>query len=144
VARAHLYIAVGTLEYLYRGGRIGRASQLLGTALNIKPILQFSGGVVQPVTRVRSMRRAVDTMLDLVAGTVEVGARARMAVFHIGAPDEAARFKLRLLNQFQPLEMVETECSPVLGAHAGPGTIGVAYYEETGEMEADDGKRKTD
>jgi len=130
VARAHLYFAVGTLDYLYRGGRIGRASHLVGTALNIKPILQFSGGVVQPVTRVRSMRRAVDAMLEMVEAGITVGSRAHIAVFHINAPDEAGRFMQRLEQLIRPAELFQTECSPVLGAHAGPGTIGVAYYEE--------------
>ena len=130
VARAHLYFAVGTLDYLYRGGRIGRASHLVGTALNIKPILQFSGGVVQPVTRVRSMRRAMDAMLELVQAGITVGSQAHIAVFHIHAADEAGRMMQRIEQLIRPAELFQTECSPVLGAHAGPGTIGVAYYEE--------------
>jgi DegV family protein with EDD domain len=130
VPRAQVYFVVDTLEYLHRGGRIGAASRLVGSALNLKPILQVQDGLVTPVTRVRSRRKALDTTMGLLAEQIPVDSRVHMSVLHVAAPDEAAQLQSQLEGCFQPVEMVETECGPVIGAHTGPGTVGVAFYVE--------------
>lgn len=130
VGRTYVYFVVDTLEYLHRGGRIGAAARLFGSALNLKPILEIKDGIVTPVTRVRSRRKALETVFDLVAQKVPSGCQVHMAVLHVAAPDEAAAFSRQLEQQFHPLEMITSECGPVIGAHVGPGTVGVAFYVE--------------
>jgi DegV family protein with EDD domain len=130
VGRIHMYFIVDTLEYLHRGGRIGTASKLLGSALGVKPILQVKDGMVQPVTKVRSRRKALETLYEIVGGHLAEGDRTHMAVFNVAAPEEAARLAEQLEARFHPVEMVQTECSPVMGAHGGPGMVGVVFYAE--------------
>jgi DegV family protein with EDD domain len=128
IGRAHVYFVVDTLEYLHRGGRIGGAARLFGSALNLKPVLEIREGAVSPLTRVRTKRKAVGRVIDLLQEKVAGAERVHMAVLHVAAPEEAARLGTRLEQQFQPVEMIQAECGPVVGAHAGPGTVGVAFY----------------
>lgn len=128
VGRTRVYFIVDTLEYLHRGGRIGAAARLFGSALNLKPVLEIRDGVVTPLARVRTRRKALDKVLDLLEQELSTGDRVHMAVLHVAAPAEAASFRDRLEGRFKPVEMIESECGPVVGAHAGPGTVGVAFY----------------
>jgi DegV family protein with EDD domain len=130
IGRVHVYFVVDTLEYLHRGGRIGGAARLFGSALNLKPVLQIKEGIVSPLTRVRTKRKALDRVVALVGETVAGKEPVRMAVLHVAVPEEAARLADRLIRQFQPVEMIQAECGPVIGVHAGPGTVGVAFYVE--------------
>lgn len=130
VGRTHIYFIVDTLEYLHRGGRIGAAARLVGSALNLKPVLEIKDGIITPLTRVRSRRKALDKLLSLLGEQVAGGDKVHMAVLHIAAPDEAARVRQQLEERFDPVEILVNECSPVVGAHAGPGTVGVAFYVE--------------
>ena len=128
--RAHIYFVVDTLEYLHRGGRIGAAAKLVGSALNLKPILEIRDGIVSPVTRVRTRRKALSRVQELVAEQIAGRHKVHMAVLHVAASEEAASFRDELQSRFHPVEMIEAQCGPVVGAHAGPGTVGVAYYVE--------------
>jgi DegV family protein with EDD domain len=128
IGRAHVYFVVDTLEYLHRGGRIGAAARLFGTALNLKPVLEIRDGIVQPVTRVRTRRKALEKVQELLRAELAEGDPVRMAVLQVAAPEEAARLREELEARFHPIEMIETECGPVIGTHAGPGTVGVAFY----------------
>jgi DegV family protein with EDD domain len=130
VEKAHVYFVVDTLEYLHRGGRIGAASKLFGSALNLKPVLEIRDGIVQPVAKVRSRRKALERVYGLLEDEFDGADRVHMAVLHVAAPQEAAQFRQHLLSRFHPVEMIETECGPVIGTHAGPGTVGVAFYVE--------------
>ena len=130
IGKTHVYFVVDTLEYLHRGGRIGAASKLLGSALNLKPILEISDGIVKPLTKVRTRQKALSKLFDLLKEQFEEGDRIHMAVLNVAAPDQAAVLKEQLAIAFQPVEIMVTECSPVVGAHAGPGTVGVAFYTE--------------
>jgi DegV family protein with EDD domain len=132
VGKAQVYFVVDTLEYLHRGGRIGAASKLFGTALNLKPVLEVRDGIVSPVAKIRTRRKALDKVQELLEEQLrDVGAeRVHMAVVDVAAPEEAARFKEQLVARYHPQEMISAECGPVVGTHAGPGTVGVAYYVE--------------
>ena len=130
IPRAQVYFVVDTLEYLHRGGRIGAAARLVGSALNLKPILQIKDGLVTPITRVRSRRKALDTTMNLLAEVIPMDSSVHMAVLNVAAPDEALHLRSQLEGCFQPVEIIETECGPVVGSHAGPGTVGVAFYVE--------------
>ena len=130
IGHASVYFVVDTLEYLHRGGRIGAASRLFGTALNLKPLLAIKDGIVQPVTKVRSRRKALATLLQILDEELAGKERIQMAVLHIAAPEEADRLAEQLVTRYHPAEMIHTECGPVVGTHAGPGTLGVAFYAE--------------
>jgi DegV family protein with EDD domain len=130
IDKVHVYFVVDTLEYLHRGGRIGGATKLFGSALNLKPLLEIKDGAVCPVAKIRSRRKALDRVYYLLDEQFRDGDRVHMSVLHVAAPDEAAEFRGQLVSRFDPVEMIETECGPVVGTHAGPGTVGVAYYAE--------------
>ena len=130
IGRVHVYFVVDTLEYLHRGGRIGAAARLFGTALNLKPILTIQDGIVTPVTKVRSRRKAIETLFQVIEEQVAGADRVHMAVLHVAAPEEAASLAEKVEARFQPVEMIHAECGPVVGAHAGPGTLGIAFYTE--------------
>jgi DegV family protein with EDD domain len=91
IGRVHLYFVVDTLEYLHRGGRIGTASRLVGTALNLKPILFVKDGIVQPLTKVRTRRKALEALLQVIDDQLAGAERVHMAVLHVDAPGEAVR-----------------------------------------------------
>lgn len=130
VGQIHVYFVVDTLEYLHRGGRIGTAARLFGTALNLKPVLEIRDGIVQPVARIRTRRKALDRVHELLQEHLAEGERTHMAVIHVAAPKEAAHMAEQLKAQFNPTELLNSECGPVIGTHAGPGTVGVAFYTE--------------
>lgn len=130
IGQVHVYFVVDTLEYLHRGGRIGAASRLVGTALNLKPILQVKDGIVQPLTKVRTRRKALATLLRLIDDQLAGAEGIHMAVLHVDALAEADHLAEQLEARYHPLTMLRSECGPVVGAHAGPGTVGVAFYVE--------------
>lgn len=130
VGRCHVYFLVDTLEYLHRGGRIGAAARIFGSAMNLKPILEVSDGLVTPVTRVRTRRKALERMHELIEEKISPGDRVHMAVLHVAAPDEAVRVSAELQERYEPVELIRSECGPVIGAHVGPGTVGVAFFVE--------------
>jgi DegV family protein with EDD domain len=120
---------VETLKYLHKGGRIGGASHLLGSALNIKPLLYLNDGRIEALERVRTKRKAVARMLDVMAeraGDKPVYA----AVIHANAPEEGARLQEQVSKRFSHVELYQSELSPVIGTHVGPGTVGVAFYTD--------------
>jgi DegV family protein with EDD domain len=130
VGRVAVYLVVDTLEYLHRGGRIGTAARLFGTALNLKPVLTVQDGIVQPVAKVRTRRKALERLYDQVEAELPEGGRVHMAVLHAAVPEEAARLADELEQRFQPVEMIRAECGPIVGTHVGPGTVGVVFYAE--------------
>ncbi|MFZ5923189.1 MAG: DegV family protein [Chloroflexota bacterium] len=128
-ARSHtgVFFVVDTLEFLYRGGRIGGASRFLGSALNLKPILAVQDGRVEAVERVRTKGKAVDRMLELVKEQVGDRKPVRMATLHANAAQEAREILERAGQMMEISESVFSEVSPVVGTHAGPGTVGLAF-----------------
>lgn len=128
-ARDHtgVYFAVETLEFLHRGGRIGGGARFLGTALNLKPVLALIDGRVEAIERIRTKSKAMDRVLELVAEKANGQSPIRLASLHANAPDEARSLLDRAAKQLNAVESVFTEVSPVIGNHAGPGVVGLAY-----------------
>jgi len=128
-AREHtgVYFVVDTLEFLRRGGRIGGAQALLGSALNIKPILELRDGRIESVEKVRTKSKAMDRMTDLVADKVSGRTPLRLATLHANAEREARTALSAASLRLQPIESIFASVSPVIGTHAGPGTIGLAF-----------------
>jgi DegV family protein with EDD domain len=119
---------VDTLEHLRRGGRIGAASALLGSALAIKPILAVRGGRIVPVEKVRTSSRAVARIEAMVVEQVAKGGHVvDIAVHHLDAQDRAEQIagQLRTMVPGSP-EVPVVELGAVVGAHVGPGTVAIA------------------
>jgi DegV family protein with EDD domain len=125
VGRTRVFGALDTLENLKKGGRIGNAKALLATALSIKPIIAVENGVVEQIGRQRTRGKALKFLVDKVAGMS--GAIDHLAVLHADC-DDVDEFVARLRPLYDG-EIVVGQIGPVVGTHAGPGTIGVGYHE---------------
>jgi DegV family protein with EDD domain len=119
------YFSVATLEFLRRGGRIGRASALLGSVLQVKPVLCIRDGLVTPLERVRTFERALSRIVELTR-EVDRGKGVCIIVGHAGAEADAERVS-RELEPIAETLMIQP-LGPVVGAHAGPGVVGVGCY----------------
>ena len=119
--------ALDTLEFLHRGGRIGGGTRFLGTALNLKPIMEIRDGRVEPIDRVRTRKKSLNRVLNLVAEQIAGRSPVRIASLHAAAEEEARILLDEAVARFDPVETYFTEVSPVVGTHAGPGTLGIAY-----------------
>jgi DegV family protein with EDD domain len=121
----HTYFSVATLEFLRRGGRIGRASALLGSVLQVKPVLCIRDGLVTPLERVRTFDRALNRVVELTR-EVNTGHGVCLIVGHADAHEAAERMG-RELEPIADTLMIQP-LGPVVGAHAGPGVVGVGCY----------------
>ena len=122
-----IMLVVDTLEFLHRGGRIGGASRLLGTALNIKPLLEVRDGRIEPLERVRTKPKAYARILELIGQKIEGHANVRLAVMHAAAEADARRLLDEAVARYHPIETTVSWASPAIGAHTGPGTVALAY-----------------
>ncbi|MGB7820308.1 MAG: DegV family protein, partial [Ornithinibacter sp.] len=129
-AGATVVFYVDTLEYLRRGGRIGKAGALLGSALSIKPILGLREGSIMPLEKVRTSTRAIARIEEIAAeaaGASSRGAGADVAVHHLDSVDRAERLASRLAARLGGgVDVRVVELGAVVGAHVGPGTLAVA------------------
>ncbi|WP_369035942.1 MULTISPECIES: DegV family protein [Streptomyces] len=118
------FFYVDTLDYLRRGGRIGAAQALLGSALAVKPLLQLDGGRIELMEKVRTASKAIARLEEIVADRAG-GAQVDIAVHHLAAPDRAAALADRLRVRVPGLaELHVSEVGAVIGAHTGPGLLG--------------------
>lgn len=125
--RTGVFFAVDTLEFLHRGGRIGGAQRFIGSALNLKPILALKEGKVEGVDRIRTKSKAHERVLELVAEQVKGKPDIRLATLHADAAEDAKKLLDKAAAELSPVETFFTAVSPVVGTHAGPGTVGLAY-----------------
>jgi DegV family protein with EDD domain len=129
-SRTRTFFCLQTLEYLRRGGRIGSAAALLGTALAMKPVLHVSGGKIVPLEKVRTISRAVTRLVELAveaAGDGPVG----LAVHHLGTPERAAELATRLEERLpRSAGCLVSEVGAVIGAHTGVGVLGVVVLPD--------------
>ena len=123
-------LVVDTLEFLHRGGRIGGASRLLGTALSMKPVLELQDGVLEMVEKVRTRSKAQARLLDILEERIDGRPNLRLAVLHAAAEEQARDLLEIAANRLNPIETVFSEVSPVVGTHVGPGTLGLCYSVE--------------
>lgn len=115
------------LDYLKKGGRIGSASALFGTILQIKPILTVSDGITSVFTKVRTRKKAIDTMVNSVCEDIEKNGLGDVIVHHINCEDEGLALAKRLEETLNiPIKI--QSIGPVIGLHVGPSSIGIAYY----------------
>ena len=128
-ARKHtgLFVTLNTLEFLHRGGRIGGGARFLGTALNLKPILELKDGRLEAVERVRTRGKALNRLMELVCERVDGKRPLRVASLHARAPEDARGLLDNLNSRLEIDEVVVSTVSPVVGTHVGPGTVGMAW-----------------
>lgn len=128
--RVQLIFVVDTLEFLHRGGRIGGAKWLLGSALRIKPLLEMTGGSIEPLAQVRTKRKAVARLLDVVEQRLGGCPMAEVCVLDASSPAEGDDLAEEVGKRFSVSRIYRTVISPAIGTHAGPGTVGIAFYAE--------------
>lgn len=124
---SHMIQTADTLKYLYLGGRIGKAQQLMGSMLNIKPIVGMDDGIIVPVGRAHTRGQAYRQMADMVAQSIGKG-RAKIAYVHAGAQHEVEKLKELVEAKVNIAESFFAELSPALAVHTGPGTAGLCFY----------------
>ena len=135
--RQRMAIAFDTLEYLRRGGRIGRAQAFLGSILRLKPILTIRDGEAYPLSRVRTYKRALEEVLRL---TCSEGPVVEAAVMHSTSPEDAGRVADELARLCPEARIQIGRIGPVIGVHGGPGLLGIAaVHAEDGPGEEPEG-----
>ena len=122
-AQGLTYCMVDTLEYLQKGGRIGKAQAFMGSLLKVKPILKIAEGEVLPIDRPRNTNRAMQRLEELVRSH---GAASKLAVAYTTEPDIADQIRARLSDLAPPEQTYVLQIGSAVGTHAGPGAIGVA------------------
>jgi len=134
----HIFFVVDTLEHLRRGGRIGSAAAILGSALAVKPVLHMAGGEVVPLEKVRTSGRALNRLVQRAVDAAGEG-RAFVAVHHLAAPERADRLAAELRERLPGLgEMYVSELGAAIGAHVGPGAVGIVVVPETADQRRED------
>ena len=127
IPRVRLVAFVETLYYLWRGGRVPRIAHAGASLLRIKPVFEMARAEVRTVARPRTRRRATNRLLELVAEQARAGP-LHATVMHADAADEAGELRQRLQDRFPCEELFLSEFTPVMGAHIGPGLLGIAYW----------------
>lgn len=124
-----VYFIVDTLEFLKKGGRIGKASAVIGSLLNIKPILTLDpAGYVSAFDKVRGTKKALNRVIEALQEYAQ-NEPVKVAVLHSAVPDEAADLLERVKQEFQVSESVLEQIGPVIGTHAGPGLLGIVMVK---------------
>lgn len=126
-ANSGVLLVMETLEFLRRGGRIGGAQALLGSALNIKPILEMRDGRIESVERIRTKQRAIQRVVEIVSERIKGRPSIRLAATHANSEADAASLLEAAQAALDPVETMCCPLSPVIGTHAGPGTVALNY-----------------
>ena len=127
IPRIHLLFILDTLKYLALGGRIGKAKALLGAVLNVKPILAIKEGEVVPAGQVRSRSKGIDRLFDFVQSASSI---QDLAIIYNTTLDEAQTLAEHIAPLFAKEQIMIARLGPVLGVHAGPGALAIAFREK--------------
>jgi DegV family protein with EDD domain len=126
VPKTRVLALLDTLRYLEMGGRLSRAQAMIGTMLDLKPLLLVANAEIKPVDRVRTRSRAITRMVDYFKGDLPV---EHMAVMHAQAADEAEQIASALRAEFPDREVTVGQIGCVLGTHTGPKALGIVYLK---------------
>jgi DegV family protein with EDD domain len=124
VPKAKVLATIDTLTYLERGGRIGRATALMGSLLNFKPLINLQDGEVAPLGRARGRPQAIDRLVELLK---REGALQQLGVLHGAALKDAENLRDRVAGQYPGMDIPLSETGAVIGTYTGPGVIGFVY-----------------
>jgi DegV family protein with EDD domain len=127
--KMNVIFTVRTLEYLHKGGRIGGATAFLGSALDIKPILYITNGRIEPLEKQRTRKRSVGRLVELMSEKVG-DSPVHVAILHGNTSEEADQLARVVRDQFNIVDMIISDMGPVIGVHAGPGTLGLVFYPD--------------
>jgi len=127
IPKCRVLALLDTLRYLEMGGRIKRAQAMIGTMLDLKPLLLVEDREIKPVDRVRTRSRAIGRMIDFFRGHLPV---EYVAVMHAQAPDDAERIVVDLRREFPDLDIPVGQIGCVLGTHTGPKALGLVYIRK--------------
>ncbi len=130
IRRQKVYFVVDTLDYLYRGGRIGGAKMLVGSILQVKPILQLKGGRTEPVESQRTKKRAMARLKELIYADCPRNDGARLTIMHGDVLEEARELAQEFKSQLGLNEVEIYDLPPAILVHAGPGVIAVSFFTE--------------
>ena len=127
VPKSKIFFCLSTLEYLQKGGRIGLVASILGTALNLKPIISCNPeGVYYNVAKIRGRKQSLEKMVEIAVKYANTGEKYNVALVHGGAEEEANQLKEKLMSQLPHCNIyTDGQISPALGVHTGPGLIGI-------------------
>jgi DegV family protein with EDD domain len=128
IPRCRIYFMVATLEYLARGGRIGGAAALLGSMLQVKPILTFRDGQVNQFERERTHRRALGRLKELVLEQIARDGTGHLSVMHAGVPEQGQAFARDLASQLGLSDVPILDVPPAIVTHGGPGILGAGFF----------------
>lgn len=131
IANTKVFFTVATLKYLRAGGRIGLVASLLGSRLNIRPVISCNEeGIYYSVTKVRGQNRSINKALELATDFISDAENYNVGVVHAGAEAEANEIKDRLIAKLPNYNvLVDGQISPVLSVHTGPGSIGIVVQK---------------
>lgn len=130
LSKMKIYFVVDTLDYLQKGGRIGKAAAFMGNLLNIKPLLSLGDGEVIPVEKVRGKSKAVKKLLEKMRENIKPTKPVRVSVLGARADKEMEKLSKEIQEQFNVIEIIKASIGAVIGTYVGPGTVGVAFYQE--------------
>jgi DegV family protein with EDD domain len=128
--RMNILFTLDSLEFLQRNGRVGKAQAMLGGLLGIKPILQVDKeGLVAPADKVRGKSKVMPRALEIMQERVPAGRTINLSVLHTQAPEEASTWLTAVRQIYTVNEHFIADLGPVVATNAGPGTVGVCFYE---------------
>lgn len=130
INKVGVIFVLDTLEFLHRGGRIGTAKRFMGTLLNVKPVLAVEDGLIVPLDSVRTQKKALERIVDLIVERTSGQKNIRLATLHANNADTARFILDEALGRIPAVEDVFAEVSPTIGTHAGPGAVGLAYLHD--------------
>jgi DegV family protein with EDD domain len=128
--RINILFLLPTLEFLRRGGRIGRAQAFVGgVLLNVKPLLEIKDGAVEPLERARSRQAGLRRLVEIMQERMGDG-NVHVAILHFGASTDALAMEADIRSRLKIDECIQAEIGPVIAVHGGPGMIGVVFYKD--------------
>lgn len=124
-----IYFIVDTLDYLEKGGRIGKASYLLGSLLSIKPILEISDGEIHVYEKARGRSKAIERLLEIAQSKIKENSKVMCSLVHCDALPELMKLSNKVTEILNCEDLIISDMGGVIGTHVGPGTIGLIFYE---------------
>jgi DegV family protein with EDD domain len=130
--RLQLYISLDTLEFLYRGGRIGNARRLVGAMLNVKPLIcvEHGPGTVEPAGMAVTRRKSIELLYSKFFSLLDTARPLRIAVLHGDAAEDAQMLLEKVGQEFYPIELLTNITCPAIGIHTGPRAVALCGYAE--------------
>ena len=130
--RVTTIFTLDTLKYLAKGGRIGKVASWMGGLLSVKPIIEVptSTGILEPLQRVRTRQKALNRLLEIMEEKIGGGRSVHVSIDHANVPDDANKLRSQVSSRFDCAEIYINSWAPVVGAHCGPGTIGLSFYAD--------------